>query len=62
MSRTFRPATEGDALAVRDAAALLRTAYSLLVRASAPRAAVKAYRALRSAEGAMRHVTRRVTA
>lgn len=55
----LRPATANDVAEVRYAVSLLREARDLLVSADCPQAARKVRRALKSAEGAERHVLRR---
>lgn len=57
---TIRPAAESDRRQVRAAIDHLRLARNLLAASHAPRAAAAARKALRSAEGAARHVEHRI--
>ena len=57
----FTPASVLDREMVTEAIELLRQARTLLGRAGAARARVAAARAMKSAEGAERHVVRRLT-
>jgi len=59
MPRTITPATPGQALLVDEALDLLRDARDKLLEAQAPRSAVYVRRAIKSAEGAKRHVGHR---
>ena len=58
--RPIRPASPRDVLAIAHAVTLLAEARSCLCRAGAPRAHAAAQRALKSAEGAQRHVCHRL--
>jgi hypothetical protein len=58
--RTIRPATKRDAEAIQAATGKLREARDRLRLAGAPRAAQAAARALKSADGAGRHVAHRI--
>lgn len=59
MARPIKPATAADVEAVGIACAMLREARNLLTRAGASRSADRVRRALKSAEGAGRHVAHR---
>jgi hypothetical protein len=59
MSR-IKPATGGDKAAIAEAIGSLRDARTLLRKAGADRACKAATRALKSAEGARRHVQHRI--
>lgn len=56
--KTLRPYMDGDDVKVRTAIINLRTARRLLREAGAARAAERVRLALRSADGALRHVER----
>lgn len=58
--RRLKPATAHDAATIAEACRLLRDARDLLRNAAAPKACGKARRALKSAEGAARHVQHRL--
>lgn len=58
--RRIKPATARDKTAIADAIGALREARTLLRRAGADRACKAAARALKSAEGARRHVHHRM--
>ncbi|MBA3895826.1 MAG: hypothetical protein H0X36_01525 [Sphingomonadaceae bacterium] len=58
--RRIKPATGIDKAAIGDAINALREARTLLRRAGAERACKAAARALKSAEGARRHVHHRI--
>lgn len=58
--RPITPATDADAAGVRAAIAKLREARDLLRVAAAPAAAKAVARALKSADGARRHVDHRI--
>jgi hypothetical protein len=55
----LKPYKPGDVSCVAEAVVILRQARYLLDRAGANKAAARVRRALRSADGAMRHVLRR---
>ena len=59
MPRALKPATSDDVENVGIAVAMLLQARDLLRRAGCPAAAAKVRRALKSAEGAARHVKHR---
>jgi hypothetical protein len=58
--RSIRPAADIDRDHVRAAIDHLRHARNLLAKSGAPRAAAAVRKALRSAEGAARHVEHRI--
>lgn len=58
--RSVKPASPADRDAVREAIDHLRSARHLLARSRAPRAAAAVRKALRSAEGAARHLDHRI--
>lgn len=59
--RRIKPATAIDKAGIADAICAMREARTLLRRAGADRACKAAARALKSAEGARRHVHHRIT-
>lgn len=58
--RSIKPAAPADRVAVRTAIDHLRCARHLLASSGAPRAAAAVRKALRSAEGAARHIDHRI--
>lgn len=59
MAHTLKPATIQQVADVRHAVELLRTSRNLLVSADCPRSAERVRLALKSAEGALRHIEHR---
>ena len=59
MARPIKPASAADVEAVGIACAMLREARNLLAKAGASRSAERVRRALKSVEGAGRHVAHR---
>lgn len=60
MTNHIKPATESDVLSINAAVDQLRRARNLLANAGATKAAAATRRAIKSADGARRHVTHRV--
>ena len=61
MTMTLKPATPTDRERIIDAVELLRNARTMLRLAGATKATEAAQKAVNSAEGALRHVDRRLT-
>lgn len=60
MTNHIKPATESDVVFINAAVDRLRRARDLLAAAGATKAAAAARRAIKSADGARRHVTHRL--